>query len=383
MVLPATTFAAEQKKPAEKSTEEKKKEADLDEVQVTGSRILRKELDSNSPTIVIGAEVFDNRSNIATENVLNELPQFVPGLMFGSDVNRREQLGNASNQFQSMTGGGGANSFGIIGAGNTVGAATVSLRGLGANRNLVLMNGKRLVPVNASMGVDISSIPSSALQRVEVVTGGASSVYGADAVSGVINFILKDNFEGANMDVQYGISELGDNKNLRVSGIVGGNFADGRGNAVIGLEFADRGEALQVDRSFYRKQLSDPYSGAGGNNTLVEFAAGTSPVVLPAVQTFFGPFPPSFNVSQTVVNSIFSQSAAGSVPNTSTFLLNRDGTVFVPSDRDGVYRYNGEYDGLNHKINKSNGQWVENNLTSRLCADTPCSARHISMSRTT
>src|SRR5690606_24707955 len=121
---------------------------------------------------------------------------------------------------------------------NTVGAAAVSLRGLGSNRTLLLMNGRRLVPVNASLAVDTSSIPSSALQRVEVVTGGASSAYGADAVSGVVNFILKDRYEGAELDLQYGITEVGDNQNLRLSGLVGGNFADGRGNALVGLEYS-------------------------------------------------------------------------------------------------------------------------------------------------
>ena len=92
---------------------------------------------------------------------------------------------------------------------NTVGASTVSLRGLGANRNLVLINGRRAMPINPTMVVDTNSIPSGAIQRVEVISGGASAVYGADAVGGVVNFILKDNYEGASVDVRYGDTENG------------------------------------------------------------------------------------------------------------------------------------------------------------------------------
>jgi len=91
----------------------------------------------------------------------------------------------------------------------TAGAATLSLRGLAPNRNLVLIDGRRATPVNATMAVDINSIPAAAIQRVEVITGGASSVYGADAVAGVVNFILKKDFEGATINAQYGAMENG------------------------------------------------------------------------------------------------------------------------------------------------------------------------------
>ena len=83
---------------------------------------------------------------------------------------------------------------------NTVGASSVSLRGLGPNRNLVLINGRRAQPINPTMVVDTNSIPAAAIQRVEMISGGASAVYGADAVGGVVNFILKDDFEGASIE---------------------------------------------------------------------------------------------------------------------------------------------------------------------------------------
>jgi outer membrane receptor protein involved in Fe transport len=343
---------AQQAQPATKAAEEEV----LQEVQITGSRIVRKDLESNSPILTLSSEILENRPEFAIESALNELPQFVPSLTGFSDVNRQQQLGAASNQFNT-------NQISFS-AGNTVGATNVSLRGLGANRNLVLMNGKRLVPVNASMGVDTSSIPSSALQRVEIVTGGASSVYGADAVSGVVNFILKENFQGADFDTQYGVSQRGDDRNLRISALLGGNFANERGNAMLGLEFADRGTALQIDRDYYRRRLLDPYAGAGANASLTGYAAGTSPVPFGTV-----PFGGSWVPDQAVVNQIFGLAPGttpeNGVPATSTFLLNPDGTVFV-TDRDGAGRFNGPLDGLQYKINQQNGQWAENNLLSRI-----------------
>ncbi len=303
LVVPAVTFAAEGE-----AVE------DLAEVTVTGTRILRRDLESSSPMVTVGEDTFNNTSNVAVEASLNKLPQFVPGL---------DQFDTADLQFSSNS---------------TVGATNVNLRGLGANRNLVLINGRRGVPVNATMSVDTGSIPSSALARVEIITGGASSVYGADAVGGVVNFILKDNYEGADFDVQYGVTELGDNKNLRLSGIIGGNFGEGRGNAVLGMEYTNRGSALQSDRSFYREQLQNPYvGGTQFASTMTQFAANTN-------------INGSTNLpSLAAINALFSTATPGSIPATSTFTLNPDGTIFVGNDPDGFYRYNGPFDLYNKR----------------------------------
>src|SRR6185503_9974342 len=145
----------------------------LEEITVTGSRIVRQDFTANSPIQTVDQAMFEQTSAIGVETILNRLPQFVPAVT---------QFTTGDVQ-QTAT--------------NTIGASTVSLRGLGANRNLVLINGRRAMPVNPAMTVDTNSIPSSAIQRVEVISGGASAVYGADAVGGVVNFILKDNFEGA------------------------------------------------------------------------------------------------------------------------------------------------------------------------------------------
>src|SRR5690606_35416023 len=142
------------------------------------------------------------------EAALNQLPQFQPaGTQFvNSDVQ--------------------ASAF------NTPGISSVNLRGLGPNRNLVLINGRRAQPANATLVVDVNSIPAAAIENVEIITGGASAVYGADAVGGVVNFILRDDFEGVSVDYQQSATFEGDGEELRHSLLAGGNFDSGRGNAM-------------------------------------------------------------------------------------------------------------------------------------------------------
>ena len=134
-----------------------------------------------------------------------------------------------------------------------VGQSILNLRGLGANRTLVLVNGRRHVSgVAGEQAVDINSIPTALIERVETLTGGASSLYGADAVTGVVNFVLKDDFEGLQANVQSGISSEGDSFRINADLTYGVNFADGRGNFVVSGEYA-RGNELQFgDRAFSR-----------------------------------------------------------------------------------------------------------------------------------
>ncbi len=206
----------------------------LEEVKVTGSRILRRDLDASSPLVTVGSDTFEASGTVAIETSLNKLPQFVPSVT-------QFTTGDIQNT-----------------AINTVGASTVNLRGLGENRTLVLLDGRRAMPVNASLVVDINTIPSAAIKRVEIISGGASSTYGADAVGGVVNFILKNDFEGMEFDTQYGITEMGDDQELRISGLMGGNFSDNRGNAMFGVEYFKRGAARQDERDFYTKGWADP-----------------------------------------------------------------------------------------------------------------------------
>ena len=207
---------------------------------VTGSRIARQDYQSNSPLVTVDKALLEQSSTAAIEQNLNKLPQFTPAKTptVGGDIQPT--------------------------ATNTPGAATVSLRGLGANRNLVLLDGRRATPSNASGAVDINTIPSAAVERVEIISGGASATYGADAVAGVTNFILKKNFQGLELDGQMGISQEGDGFEYQVSGIMGSDFADNRGNVSIAMSINTRAPSYQKNRSWFQNLWRDPNSGAGG-----------------------------------------------------------------------------------------------------------------------
>lgn len=195
---------------------------EVDEVVVTGSRIARKDYLANSPIVTVTQEDVRATGSTNIETLINELPQFTP-------------LGSASSNSP-----------------NVAGQAQVQLRGLGAIRTLVLLNGRRVVPSSASSVVDLNLLPTPLISSVETITGGASSTYGSDAVAGVLNFRLNEKFEGVQLDVQYGVSDRGDAASEAVSLTVGGNIADGRGNAVLSLGYSDRDSVLNAARKFSR-----------------------------------------------------------------------------------------------------------------------------------
>jgi outer membrane receptor protein involved in Fe transport len=296
-----------------------------EEVVVTGSRIQRRDFSSNSPIMTVSEDTFQESSTIAMESVLNQLPQFVPAIT----------------QFQPVPPGGLSDSGD---ASMTPTAASVSLRGLGANRNLVLINGRRGMPVDASMAVDINSIPSAAIARVETITGGASSVYGADAVAGVVNFILKDDFEGIDLDAQYGATQEGDGVEQSISALFGAGIGN-NGNVMLGLEHYQRSNVWQKDRDFFTNGWADTGSQGG-------------------IQVFYTA--PYINIAtanpadQAVVDSIFTQ---GGVTNTGNFYLNNDGSVYQTGPA-GNYRYNGPTktaDGKTYRfVRDDNGNLSEN-----------------------
>ncbi len=221
-----------------------------DEVVVTGSRIAKKDFVSNSPIATVDAAQFERTFSINTENLLNTLPQTVPGLDRTSN--------NPGN-----------------------GSATVDLRGIGANRTLVLVNGTRMIPFGQNGVVDLNTIPTSLIENVEVLTGGASSVYGADAVAGVVNFILKDDFEGAESNIGYSITDSGDAGLFNADATFGSNFDDGRGNVTFNVSYTNREALFQGDRDFSAVALFNDGNGGlepGGssgtpNGTAFAFAA--------------------------------------------------------------------------------------------------------------
>lgn len=182
---------------------------------VTGSRIARPNLEAPSPVTVVGAEQVELTGTTTVETLLNELPQVIPG-------NTRVSNNSGGENF-----------------------STIDLRGLGPGRTLILLDGERL-PASTTTGVtDVSQIPTGLIERIEVVTGGASAVYGSDALAGVVNFILKDDYEGVELTGQYGVSEDGTGNQYTVSGLVGGNFADGRGNFTFYGSWTDRDSVSQ------------------------------------------------------------------------------------------------------------------------------------------
>ncbi|WP_397534781.1 TonB-dependent receptor domain-containing protein [Roseateles sp.] len=192
-------------------------------VVVTGSRIVRPNLTSTTPIVAVNAETMANLGMENFADMATQLPQFAPA--FGSS------------RTQSTFSGVGAS-----------GLNNANLRNLGAGRSLVLINGRR-VPGGSSTGtaVDFNSIPTSNIDRIEISTGGASAVYGADAMAGVVNIITKKNVRGVELGVSYGEAGRGDNKNPSASVVMGGRFGDA-GRAMLTMEFTREGHVRCADR---------------------------------------------------------------------------------------------------------------------------------------
>ncbi|WP_160174174.1 TonB-dependent receptor domain-containing protein [Sphingopyxis sp. MWB1] len=210
----------------------------LDAIVVTGSRIQRSGIDAPTPTVAVGAEIIEAKGITNVADLLNELPQISTG------------LSNANTSF----------SFGNIGLNQ------VDMRNLGVRRTLTLVNGRRRAgtPDDSNfLAFDLSAIPTALIDRVEVQTGGTSAVYGADAVAGVINLILKDDFEGVEAYAQYGMDNSGDYDALSYGLTAGTNY--GRGNAVLHVSRMESGRLSRRDR------------GLGGRYAFVPNPANTGP----------------------------------------------------------------------------------------------------------
>jgi len=248
-------------------TEEKDEGVVLQEVQVTGSRIVRKDMTSNSPLVTVDQQKIEDSPFISVEEALNDLPQFMVGgagmtsgavtsLQGANGVDGGRGTGDASNSTLLP------DNAGIIGI-VVPGAANVNLRGLGAGRSLTLINGHRGMPENAGMTIDLNTIPTIAMAGVEVITGGASAVYGADALAGVTNIRLREDFEGLKLQVRSGVNEAGDGGEVQIGGLMGAKIADGRGSVLIGIEYSKRNSALWRKHDAFREVLESPYSSAG------------------------------------------------------------------------------------------------------------------------
>jgi len=238
--------------------------AEVGSVVVTGSRIKQPNLTSISPVTAVSSEAIKLEGVTRVEDLVNNLPQAFAD--FG---------GNLSN--------------------GATGAATVNLRGLGSQRTLVLVNGRRLMPgdpqQNGNAAPDLNQIPASMIERIEVLTGGASAVYGADAVAGVVNFIMNDDFEGVRIDAQYGFYDHDNSSSINdivdasgfatpdgsvrdgyskdITFTLGMNTGDGRGNATVYAGYRELDALLQSERDFSACTLAsgDEFACVGSSTT--------------------------------------------------------------------------------------------------------------------
>jgi iron complex outermembrane recepter protein len=249
--LPAVALAQAAPPPP---SEQAEAAAPISEVVVTGSRIVQPGLQAISPVTSVSQEEIKSQGVTRIEDLINSLPQVVA-----------DQGSMASN--------------------GASGTAEVDLRGLGPQRTLVLINGRRLVPgtpdvkTPSNLGADLNNIPAALVERVDVLTGGASAVYGADATAGVVNFIMNDHFQGFRIDANadmynhsqhnyygqfppasgYGSppSTVNDGKTKDITFILGGNFADGKGNATAYVGYRRVDAVLQSQRDFSRCSLDN------------------------------------------------------------------------------------------------------------------------------
>lgn len=195
------------------------------EIIVTGSRIAREGFSAPSPTTILGVEELQQRGLTNIGQISSTIPSFL-----GTTTPATTSLNSAR-----------------------AGGSYLNLRGLGDIRTLTLVNGRRVVPSNAEGSVDTNIIPSGLIERIDVVTGGASAAYGSDAVAGVVNIVLRKSLEGFIGDVQAGVSQRGDNETYRASLAWGTKLGD-RGNFIIAAEGEqNEGVGFQTTRGWARR----------------------------------------------------------------------------------------------------------------------------------
>lgn len=216
----------------------------VEEIVVTGTRIRTPNLESANPITSLAAETLAYTGKTSVQDIMNEV-----GALVGSEGENEVSLGEHF----------------------------LNLRNLGINRTLVLVDGQRFVSGDSgTSAVDTNSIPLAMIERVDVFTGGASAIYGADAVTGVVNFILRDDFEGIAFDAQYGDAEGGDFEDQQYSLTVGHNFSDGRGNVTGGLTFGTRPLVPATVRADASTNIHERINNQNGTSPEFVLAPGTN-----------------------------------------------------------------------------------------------------------
>ena len=229
-------------------------EPSVEEIIVTGSRIGRRDFVSPSPISTIDRAEIEAAPHATLEELMNRMPQILP------------DFGRTSNNPGD-------------------GTARINLRGLGPGRSLVLLNSRRLAPSGSGSAVDMNNIPRALIERVEVITGGASTVYGSDALAGVVNFVTRRDFEGFTLEGLYGVSAEGDADSYDLNAAWGANFASGRGNIVAYAGYFERTEVFASDRALTSQPLEE--------NTQDGSLSESGSPAIPATVIFFPevPFP--------------------------------------------------------------------------------------------
>ena len=252
---------------AQDETNYEPEELVLEEVIVTGTRIKRKDFTSTSPLVTLDREDFEFSGQPTIEEYLNQMPQVQP------------DFGRTSNN-----------------PGN--GTSRVNLRGMGAGRTLVLLNGRRVAPSGVGSAVDINNLPRALMERVEIITGGASTVYGSDAIAGVVNFITRQDFAGFGFDASYSVTEEGDSTIYDANFAYGHNLASGRGNVTLYAGYYEREPVFASDREL----TSVPYWEDWETGELIEGGSSVIPagrVAFPQVDLGSGPVSLNWNPDGT------------------------------------------------------------------------------------
>ncbi|WP_298174338.1 TonB-dependent receptor [Novosphingobium sp.] len=309
-LVSAPVFAQEAAPQADTATETNEPTA----IVVTGSLIRNPNLVQATPVNVTTADQIALKQSNTAEEVLRQVPGIVPNI--GSAVNN-----------------------------GATGSNYVDLRGLGSNRNIVLLDGQRIVPADLQGRVDLNNIPLALVSRVDALTGAAVTTYGADAITGVVNFVTKKDFAGVDLAVSDQITEQGDGNYFRADVTTGVNFDDGRGNAVLSIGYQKSNPVYQGARDFSNIQL-DSFSGtAGGSGTAVpaRFSInGANRVIDPSTGLLKPGFTPfnfnPYNIFQTPFQrfNIFAQanyqlSDAVEVYTRGLFSKNTVKTIIAPS----------------------------------------------------
>jgi outer membrane receptor protein involved in Fe transport len=250
----------------------------IEEVIVSATRIKRKDFVSSSPVVTTDARAIAQSGTNTVEDFLRQMPQFQPG----------------SGGFSNSSSGG------------TVGQATLNLRGLGPQRNLVIMDGRRLQPSSSNGAIDINTIPSLAIGSVEVISGGASATYGSDAMSGVVNFKTRTDLEGWEFSSQFNSADDGVGDALTTGLAFGSTYDDGKGNFLFSAEYIDRDGISVQERDFFADPVPSgfiPYNRTTPDNA----------------------------PDQAAVDALMATYGLSGISNRSFFGVNDDGSVFAVS----------------------------------------------------